>query len=142
MNFTYYLWLILLIIYILSPLDAHPLFFDDIIASGILFYLMYKNAKQKKQRQQYYSRFHSGDQTQEHKKNESGTRLSFKEACNILEVSPDATVDEVKKAYKEKIAKSHPDKVSHLSKELQDKAKELTLELNQAIDIFKHYKKT
>ena len=45
------------------------------------------------------------------------------------------------KAYKDKMTKSHPDKVSHLSKALQDKAQELTLELNAAYDLIKKYKK-
>ncbi len=45
------------------------------------------------------------------------------------------------KAYKNKMTKSHPDKVSHLSEELQEKARELTLRINQAIDIIKQHKK-
>jgi DnaJ-class molecular chaperone len=57
-----------------------------------------------------------------------------------LGVNPDASWEEVQKAYKEKIAKSHPDKVAHLSDELQNKAKELTLQLNKAIDIIRRYK--
>ncbi len=55
-------------------------------------------------------------------------------------VNPDASWEEVQKAYKDKIAKSHPDKVAHLSEELQNKAKELTLKLNQAIDIIRRHK--
>jgi DnaJ-domain-containing protein 1 len=50
-------------------------------------------------------------------------------------------MDEISRAYKEKMIKSHPDKVSHLSKELQEKAKELTMELNAAIDLIKRYQK-
>jgi DnaJ-domain-containing protein 1 len=46
----------------------------------------------------------------------------------------------VQKAYKDKMAKSHPDKVAHLSEELQKKAKELTLEINKAYNIIKSHK--
>jgi uncharacterized membrane protein YkvA (DUF1232 family) len=133
-NLLNYLWIILLALYILSPLDAHPLFIDDLIASAALFYLLYKNVKQKKQKGDYYSTGHS----REYKRAETEDTLSLEEAYNLLGLNTDASWEEVKKAYKEKIAKSHPDKVSHLSKELQDKARELTLKLNNAIEIIKH----
>lgn len=136
-NFVYYLWLILLIIYIISPFDAHPFFFDDLIASGILFYLIYKNAKQKRQRNYTYSH----GQSQEDRKNESRRPLDLEEARKLLGINPTASWEEVKKAYKEKIVLSHPDKVNHLSEELQEKAKEVTLKLNNALDIIKHHKR-
>ncbi len=136
-NFIYYFWLILLAIYIISPFDAHPLFLDDLIASGVLFYLLYKREKQKRQRN--YSYFHN--QSQESKKTESESPLSLEDAYRLLGVKHDNSWDEINKAYKEKMVKSHPDKVNHLSEELQEKAKEITLNLNNAIDIIKHYKK-
>ncbi len=135
-NLIYYFWLILLIIYIISPFDIHPLFLDDLIAAGVLFYLLYKNAKQKKQRESYYSQ----NQSQENKKTESEGHFSLGGAYRLLGVNPDASMEEVKKAYKEKVTKSHPDKVNHLSEELQEKAKELTLKLNKAIDIIERSK--
>jgi DnaJ-domain-containing protein 1 len=131
-----YLWLVLLALYILSPLDAHPLFLDDLIASVILVYLLYKNARQKKRAGYTYTN------SQSHNKSKTTTSdyLSLDEAYRILGINPDSSLDEVRKAYKEKIAQSHPDKVSHLSKELQDKAKELTLKLNSAFDVIKNEK--
>jgi DnaJ like chaperone protein len=53
-------------------------------------------------------------------------------AYKILELSPDATDDEVKKAYRRMAAKYHPDKVSHLGPEVQKAAKEKFQALNQA----------
>ncbi len=44
-NFLSKLWPVLLAIYIISPFDAHPLFLDDLIAAGALFYMIYKNCK-------------------------------------------------------------------------------------------------
>jgi DnaJ-domain-containing protein 1 len=67
--------------------------------------------------------------------------MGLNEAHRVLHVSPEAPWREVQKAYKERMAKSHPDKVSHLSEELQEKAKELTLEINKAFNIIKRYKK-
>jgi uncharacterized membrane protein YkvA (DUF1232 family) len=132
-GFVFYIWLAFLILYILSPIDAHPLFLDDIIVSVILFYLLYKNARRRGMSGYSNARNH----TRENRKSSSGPGMTIDSAYKTLEISPDASFDEVKKAYKEKIATSHPDKVSHLSLELQEKAKELTLKLNSAFDTIK-----
>ena len=48
--------------------------------------------------------------------------------------------EDIKKAYRKKIAEYHPDKVSSLGKELQDLANEMTIELNKANEYLqKHY---
>ncbi|MFQ5685313.1 MAG: DnaJ domain-containing protein [Candidatus Scalindua sp.] len=135
-KFTYYILITILIIYIVSPLDLHPLIFDDLIASGFLYYIWQKFKKQKSP-SNYYSR----SRPQANIKNESDGQMGLNEAHRVLHVNPDAPWEEVQKAYKERMAKSHPDKVSHLSEELQKKAKELTLEINKAFNIIKSYKK-
>ena len=135
-NLAYYFWLIILIVYILIPWDIHPLFFDDLLASGVLFYLWYRHAKRKEKRRHPYYK----SQSQANKKTGTYNRLGLEEAYRLLGTNPNSSWEEVKKAYKEKISKSHPDKVSHLSEELQEKAKEVTLKLNQAIDIIKRNK--
>ncbi len=66
--------------------------------------------------------------------------MSLEESYKLLNTNPDDSWSEVQKAYKEKMAKSHPDKVAHLSEELQKKAKELTLEINNAYNIIKSHK--
>lgn len=134
-KFTYCILIIILIIYIVSPLDLHPLIFDDLIASGVLYYIWQKFIKQKGQRN-YYARGRSQANT----KMEYGNEMSLEEAHRRLHVSADAPWEEVQKAYKERMAKSHPDKVSHLSEELQKKAEDLTLEINKAYNIIKRYK--
>ena len=138
-NFLNYLWPVLIGIYIISPFDLHPLFLDDLIASGFLFYMLYKNAKQKKQ-QQYYNYQQSQSS---HTSSGVGSEgpLTLDKAYSLLGVAQGASLDDITKAYKEKMKKSHPDKVSHLSKELQEKARELTLELNEAYDLIKKYRK-
>ncbi|MFU8843772.1 MAG: TerB family tellurite resistance protein [Bacteroidales bacterium] len=45
-------------------------------------------------------------------------------AYRILETTPDANDEEIKKAYRKMAAKYHPDKVSHLGEEFQSAAKE------------------
>ncbi len=58
-------------------------------------------------------------------------------AYNILEVSPDSTDDEIKKAYRELAKKYHPDKVSHLGPEIKKAAEVKITALNAAYDAVK-----
>jgi hypothetical protein len=142
-TFLNYIWIILLVIYIISPFDAHPLFMDDLIASGVLFYVLYKNAKQKKHQQysDYFRQSQTGHQSRKETASASQGPLTLDNAYSLLGVGPDSSLDEITRAFREKIAKSHPDKVSHLSEELQERAKEITLKLNEAVDLIKKYKK-
>ncbi len=134
-KYKFYFLIIILIIYIISPLDLFPFVFDDLIASGFLFYFWRKFKNQKSQ-ENYYSR----GRAQTHTKTGHGGQMSLDQAHKLLNVSPDATWSEVQKAYKEKMAKSHPDKVAHLGEELQEKARELTVEINKAYNIIKSHK--
>lgn len=138
-NFSNYLWQILLAIYIISPIDAVPHFIDDLIASGVLFYLIYKNSKRKKHYQQSYSNSYSHNQSQYNKSttHEAGNYMTLDKAYELLDVKPNASLEDINKSYKERMSKSHPDKVSHLGKELQDKASEITLKLNTAVDMIR-----
>lgn len=137
-NFIHYFWLILLALYILSPLDAHPLFLDDLIATGVLLYLIYRNSLRKKQEQRYNS--YSYNQSENHTSipDETGESLTLDKAYQLLGVSPDAPLEEVRKAYKERISGVHPDKVNHLDSELQKKAAEVTLKINSAMNMIRN----
>ncbi len=135
-NTGYYVWLIILVLYILSPLDAHPLFFDDLIAFAILLYLWFRNSMRRTGRG---NSSYSGRGSQEHVNNSPDT-LSLQDAYKLLGVDPGASLNEIKKAYKEKVSKSHPDKVEHLSRELKQKAQEITLDLNNAYEIISRHK--
>ena len=55
-----------------------------------------------------------------------------KAVFRILEISPDASNDEIKRAYRKMANKYHPDKVSHLGKEIQAAAEEKFKALNNA----------
>ncbi len=134
-KYKFYFIIIILIIYIISPLDLFPFVFDDLIASGFLFYFWNKFKNQKSQRDYY-----SNGQSQANIKSKPDGQMSLDDAYRLLNVSLDAPWSEVQKAYKEKMAKSHPDKVAHLGEELQEKAKELSVEINNAYNIIKRYK--
>lgn len=58
-------------------------------------------------------------------------------AYKILEVSPDASDDDIKKAYRELAKKYHPDKVSHLGEEVRKTAEEKITALNAAYEAIK-----
>jgi hypothetical protein len=58
--------------------------------------------------------------------------VSVKNYYDLLEVAPTATAAEIKKAFREQIAKYHPDKVQHLGKEFQTMAAERAAPLTEA----------
>jgi len=55
----------------------------------------------------------------------------------ILEITPEATNEEIKKAYKHMAKKYHPDKVTHLGDDVQNAANEKFKEVNQAYESLK-----
>jgi len=53
----------------------------------------------------------------------------------MLSVTPDASADDVKKAFRREIARYHPDKVQHLGKEFQEMAAGIAADLTEAYRI-------
>jgi DnaJ like chaperone protein len=58
-------------------------------------------------------------------------------AYKILEITPDATDEELKKAYRKMAVKYHPDKVSQLGADVENAAKEKFQQLNAAYEQIK-----
>ncbi len=58
-------------------------------------------------------------------------------AYKILGITPDATDEEVKKAFREMAKKFHPDKVSHLGEDVKKAAEEKFRNINQAYETIK-----
>lgn len=58
-------------------------------------------------------------------------------AYSILGISPNATDDEVKKAYRKMAVENHPDKVSYLGEDIQKSAKEKFQKINEAYETIK-----
>ena len=62
-------------------------------------------------------------------------------AYRILEITSDATDEELKKAYRRMALKYHPDKVSHLGDNIQKAANEKFQKLNAAYELIKNERK-
>ena len=58
-------------------------------------------------------------------------------AYKILEIEPNATNEEIKKAYRKMAMKYHPDKVSYLGEDFQNAAKEKFQKVNEAYEQLK-----
>lgn len=58
-------------------------------------------------------------------------------AYTILEITQDASDEEVRKAYRKMAVKYHPDKVSYLGEDIKEKAKEKFQKLNEAYEKIK-----
>lgn len=68
---------------------------------------------------------------------ETRTGPSLNDCYKILEVSPNASDEEVKKAYRAAALKYHPDRVSHLGEDMRKKAEETFAKVNEAYDKIK-----
>ncbi len=112
-----------------------PGLIDDIIAGIGLYYYINKNAKQKK-----YQQFHnqsSQSQSNSYSPPGPGGPLTKEEAYKKLGVSPGSSLDEIARAYKEKMKMSHPDKVTHLAPEFREMARIRTRRIRAAYEYFR-----
>ncbi len=133
------LLIILALAYALCPYDLIPDFFfgwgwiDDLILLGLLYWFL-RNYRLKQQRAEDYRRRFgeygqnkAGQQEEDH-----GTKQSIRDPYEILGLRRGATIEEVKRAYRELASKYHPDKVSHLGDEFRALAERRFKEINEA----------
>lgn len=130
-----WIWIILALVYLLSPIDLIPGlhavgWLDDIL---VLFFLYRYLTRLKKT---------IGSQPppngyQRHEPppgNERDTDSFRKTPHEILGVSPQAGQDEIKAAYRRLAGQYHPDKVAHLGREFQEMADQRFKEIQAAYD--------
>ncbi len=66
---------------------------------------------------------------------------SLEDAYKVLEISSDASDEEIKKAYRKMAMKYHPDKVSHLGDDFKEAAKKKFQKVNEAYERIKKDRK-
>lgn len=132
-----WIWILLAVIYILSPYDLIPGmhsvgWVDDIVILFLLLrYLSKLNRMRGPQRQS------PGDQQaretpRDNPANNSGRKPQT--PYEILGIDPSATQDEIKTAYRKLASQYHPDKVAHLGEEFQALAEQRFKQIQNAYD--------
>lgn len=144
MNLFKILIIILVLIYIFSPVDLFPDVFpisgwlDDAFLLGVLLYYLKrgslpgflswlgrsKTAHQERQRQFF----------QQRPKFDSQTDTRTQNPYEILGLKPGASPEEIRSAYRRAVQAYHPDKVSHLGPEIQELAEKKFVEIQTAYE--------
>ena len=136
--------IILALLYVLSPYDLFPDFYaigwgwlDDLILLGLLW--RYWNSLSKKQ---FYQQHHrtsgnaSGHRSSQKKPRDAGSEFEEmdrpKDPYKVLNISRNASSEEIKKAYRQLANKYHPDKVLHLGEEFRKLAEKHFKEVEEA----------
>jgi hypothetical protein len=132
-----WIWIILALLYILSPYDlipgVHTLgWLDDIAVLIVLFrYLSRLNRLRTQKRPPFGSQQSAG-------KSDEGQTVEKqnmpRSPYEILGVEPSATQDEIKTAYRKLANQYHPDKVAHLGEALQQLADQRFKEIQDAYE--------
>jgi len=126
--------IILALLYVLSPYDLFPDFYaigwgwlDDLILLGLLW--RYWNSLSKKQ-------FEGSNRSSQKKPRDAGSEFEEmdrpKDPYKVLNISRNASSEEIKKAYRQLANKYHPDKVLHLGEEFRKLAEKHFKEVEEA----------
>lgn len=67
--------------------------------------------------------------------------MAVKTHYELLEIAPTAPFEEIKRAFRQQIARYHPDKVQHLGREFQDMAADRAAELTEAYRVLSDEKR-
>lgn len=133
-----WIWIILALIYVLSPLDLipglHALgWLDDLVIIVLLFRYLYNIGQFRTS-----GRPPSGDgqdkDSQSHTKSGQATEKKVRSPFEILNIPPDADQKEIRAAYRKLASQYHPDKVAHLGDEFQKLAEQRFKEIQAAYD--------
>lgn len=137
-----WIWIIIALIYLLSPLDIipgiHPAgWLDDIIVLVLLYRYLSKTWRAGDSGQPPF-----GNHQNPHQQSQSNGRESFdkphRTPYEILGLPHDADQQQIRKAYRDLANQYHPDKVAHLGEEFQNMAEERFKEIQEAYDNLIH----
>lgn len=130
------------LLYVVSPVDVLPDFFaglgwlDDLLVLGLLAW--YLTRQRGRLPWDIFSGRPGGPWTRRPstpRPDDVTADFTRMDPHTLLEVSPQASPEEIKAAYKRAVARYHPDKVAHLGKEFQELAHKKLLAIQQAYEI-------
>ena len=147
--FVKILLIVLPFLYVINPIDLIPDFIpiagwaDDLAIIGLLIYFLRKGRLPG-----FLNRFgksstaHQGNAGNQHTGPRSNASTPVKTPWEVLEIEPDAGLEEIHSAYRKGAQAYHPDKVSHLGPEFQELAKQRFVEIQEAYQFLsKHVQK-
>lgn len=136
-----WIWIILALLYILSPYDLIPGvhtigWLDDIAVLIVLYRYLSRLKRLRTEKRPPFGGQQTTEKADEGQpaEKQNGPRSPYE----ILGVKPSATQDEIKTAYRKLANQYHPDKVAHLGKELQQLADQRFKEIQDAYDKLVH----
>ncbi len=139
-----WLVLVLIVLYILSPVDLVPDFLglpgrvDDLLAAvaGYLYLQRMQRGKRGTEGRARSGRSGPWEKAGGARAGSGSDRGNGpsrpRDPYQVLEVSPDAPLEEIRSRYRELLLRYHPDRVQHLGREFQELADRRTKELNAA----------
>lgn len=142
-----YLYILLALLYALSPFDLLPDFIagwgwlDDLVVLGLLVRYLYLQKQKIQAGRQYFQYRQSAGKTHQQKySQDNGDRTRSRTDENrgaddpyaVLRISRTASQEEIKKAYRKLVRQYHPDKVAHLGDEFKALAEERFKQIQQA----------
>jgi hypothetical protein len=130
-------------LYVFSPVDAIPDFLpglgwlDDLIVLGLLVWVLIARQRGQSPWDVFRGRMGGGGRHRpsDPRPEDLTADFSTMDPYTLLEVSPRASLEEIKTAYRRAVARYHPDKVAHLGKEFQELAHKKLLAIQQAFEI-------
>ena len=127
-----WVWIIIAILYILSPYDLLPDFipFRGWIDDAIVIVLLYRYVSKYLARGRLLGKKAGMGQAQ--KPETPNQNSSPKNPYEVLGLSPTATREQIHTAYRKLVNQYHPDKVAHLGQEFQELAEERFKEIQKA----------
>lgn len=127
-----WVWIVIAILYILSPYDLLPDFIpvrgwiDDAVVMVLLYRYVAKILSQRR------SRGKKADREQSQEPETPNQNSSSKNPYEVLGISPAASREQIHSAYRKLVNQYHPDKVAHLGREFQELAEERFKEIQRA----------
>ncbi len=139
-----YLIYLSVILYVISGFDIVPEWLvgpigvidDVIIVAALYWYFIYRPAKIRAKSQRAYYREGEGrrreSDQEDQKRAQTDKRFSKFDPYEVLGVQREASIDDIKRAYRKLAAKYHPDKVDHLGDEFRVLAEQKFKDIQEA----------